>query len=545
MTINDVGNVGIGNTSPLSPLQVGNATTTSSTGDASGSITVFGTGATKSDGGRPGMYHRALVGLGLWADASMSFQVNGSSGSPIDAMRITNTGNVGIRTTSPSAPLHIRDPASAGGWDELRFRGTSLWGDGLSTPSETAGTLYMTMNNCMFQQPHITPFSAGNNAIARWGRGGGVSTGRWWETGTYTDNKFGINLESIRTTGLTIDTNGNTGIGTTSPLERLDVRGRVYTNGENNGFICDEGGSKRVGLMKYFGFAGAITHGNGVRLDFGMANTNDLTTSTGFTPQMTIDTSGNVGINTTTPGSKLEVNGNIRASQGAAFTGVFTEDRRRQFVLTSEYPDIVIASRVLNSVHGGTLTFAAVDPNNAGSYQKFVFNQGAWGSRSAFLDIGFRGGVANPHDAINANDTTLTINGFNRRVGIRNINPVEALEVGGSIKCTEQYQGGQRVNWVNLNLFSGWANYGAGFNIAAYRRDITGRVHLKGLIRSGSGVICNLPSGFRPSGQELFTVHTGGGHGRIDIGIDGNVVFVAGNNAYVQLDGLSFTVFNF
>jgi hypothetical protein len=98
--------LGVGTTNPLSTLQVGNGTSPT-TGDASGSITVYGTGATKSSGGLPGIYHRANVGLGLWSDYTMSFEVNGTTGTPVDAMRITNTGNVGIGTTNPSAKLDV------------------------------------------------------------------------------------------------------------------------------------------------------------------------------------------------------------------------------------------------------------------------------------------------------------------------------------------------------------------------------------------------------------------------------------------------------
>ena len=98
--------VGIGTTNPLSTLQVGDETFPS-TGDASGSITVFGTGDRKSNGGRPGIYHRAAIGLGIWSDYAMSFQVNGGYG-VLDAMRINQFGTVGIGTTSPSyGHLHV------------------------------------------------------------------------------------------------------------------------------------------------------------------------------------------------------------------------------------------------------------------------------------------------------------------------------------------------------------------------------------------------------------------------------------------------------
>ncbi len=106
MTITNTGNVGIGTASPTSKLEVGDGSTSTS-GNAPGSITVTGTGATKSTGGKPGLYHRASVGLGLWSDAMMTMEVNGTSGTPLEAMRIKSDGKVGIGTTSPQTKLHV------------------------------------------------------------------------------------------------------------------------------------------------------------------------------------------------------------------------------------------------------------------------------------------------------------------------------------------------------------------------------------------------------------------------------------------------------
>jgi hypothetical protein len=44
------------------------------------------------------------------------------------------------------------------------------------------------------------------------------------------------------------------GIGTTNPTEKLHIRdGSIYVEGEGQGIIVNEGGHKRVGLMKYYG----------------------------------------------------------------------------------------------------------------------------------------------------------------------------------------------------------------------------------------------------------------------------------------------------
>ena len=100
------GNVGIGTVTPVSTLTVGDGVNPSS-GDAVGSITVTGTGATKSAAGKPGIYHRAGVGLGLWSDAHMTMQVDGTNGI-LEAMYIKNNGYVGIGTNNPGRTLDVR-----------------------------------------------------------------------------------------------------------------------------------------------------------------------------------------------------------------------------------------------------------------------------------------------------------------------------------------------------------------------------------------------------------------------------------------------------
>jgi hypothetical protein len=51
--------------------------------------------------------------LGLWSDALMSFQVDGVSGSPVDAMRINRSGDVGIGKTNPGYKLDVNGESNA------------------------------------------------------------------------------------------------------------------------------------------------------------------------------------------------------------------------------------------------------------------------------------------------------------------------------------------------------------------------------------------------------------------------------------------------
>jgi hypothetical protein len=101
--------------------------------------------------------------------------------------------------------------------------------------------------------------------------------------------------------------------------------------------------------------------------------------------------------------------------------------------------------------------------------------------------------------------------------------------------------------WASITLTSSWANYdptGATFNLAEYRKDRHGWVHLRGLITGGSaGASFSLPAGYRPPrGRHLWAVASNSSLAYVQVGSDGTgaIAFTGGSNAWVQLDGLSF-----
>jgi hypothetical protein len=93
-----------------------------------------------------------------------------------------------------------------------------------------------------------------------------------------------------------IDSNGNVGIGTTSPSEKLDVEGNIRV-GVNNGFyITNQNvGIKRVANDLVVGGFGGIRF------------TSSSTTVPNQAERMRITSSGNVGIGTTSPITSLHV----------------------------------------------------------------------------------------------------------------------------------------------------------------------------------------------------------------------------------------------
>lgn len=97
-------------------------------------------------------------------------------------------------------------------------------------------------------------------------------------------------------------------------------------------------------------------------------------------------------------------------------------------------------------------------------------------------------------------------------------------------------------------LVNAWVDFGATFAEGGYRRDANGRVHLRGVIKSGttaSGtVLFTLPEGFRPAARETFNplnISAGAlAHSRVDVHANGEVTIVNGGNDVLSLNGISF-----
>jgi len=110
------------------------------------------------------------------------------------------------------------------------------------------------------------------------------------------------------------DTNKRLGIGTTSPARRLDVQG-AGTNIMRSRSTDTSGGT--VGIV-----SAEHASGSSLQVRAGVGFTNLISTgaadplifSTAGTERARIDSAGNVGIGTASPGQRLDVSGNINAS---------------------------------------------------------------------------------------------------------------------------------------------------------------------------------------------------------------------------------------
>ncbi|MBI4930490.1 MAG: hypothetical protein HY841_06990, partial [Bacteroidetes bacterium] len=197
-------------------------------------------------------------------------------------------------------------------------------GNGIKLNTWTNNMPLISINNPSYFTPANSPFVVLNS-------NGVINATQYLLNG----NALGEWITASNGTDIYNSNTGNVGIGTTTPTEKLHIQnGSIYIDGEGQGLIVNEGGHKRVGLMKYPGHEAGIWRASGQDFEIGRLDVSALPgTPTTFTTDIYVAGNGNVGIGTTNnPTEKLEVAGNIKA------TGIITNGKIQASAYASNSP---------------------------------------------------------------------------------------------------------------------------------------------------------------------------------------------------------------
>lgn len=173
---------------------------------------------------------------------------------------------------------------------------------------------------------------------------------------------------------------GNIGIGTANPTSPLQVAGIIVANTFDQiatdtfveTFITPQGASASYTLSNY-GLAWKDYSGNTTGASAILSGWGGVNLYTSGTRRMTIGGAGNVGIGTTTPGAKLEVDGNVKLTSGSGASITYADGTVQSTAYTGvscggDYAESVDVAGVRTSYEPGDVL--VIDPNTEGHFLK-------------------------------------------------------------------------------------------------------------------------------------------------------------------------------
>lgn len=478
MTITSAGDVGIGTTSPLGILQLNVDSDHSIMRITAGNSSIAGI-----DFGKTSDIDDARIRYYNSSRHMEFFVANG------ERMRIDQSGNVGIGTTSPSEKLDVAGSVRIGNMKLQNANGGRI-GFNRNTANgaiysssysafqingASSGIDYLSFeayNSSGTFQSQMVYTSSGNlgigtaspSALLDIAQGSAspvaleintentfcdVLMNSYYSTSA-TRLRVGTNDFQIHTNGgqnLTVTSGGNVGIGATSPGTKLDVAG----SGKFQPGIADGDALVTIAQTNSNAYVHAglkINAGNTNPFyiyQSGSSNTlrfnyNSLSDAGG---QMVITSDGNVGIGTASPGEKLVVAGNIKANDvnGIFYTNGYTFENADTYVNT-----VTVSGPCLYEY------MIAVNPNSAGSGSYRDHYYGKFG-----IGVGWNGSNVTQYIFQNAEETAprslYTSGGGNISITIRMIYSGGVYtELPSGTTCTVRFQGFSTSNFGTIIL---------------------------------------------------------------------------------------------
>ena len=309
-----------------------------------------------------GLYLESSSGAGKWSDGVIAGDI------------YYNAGNVGIGTTSPAQPL------------EINIEDNSAYANGAN-----ANALRLRNHTVAAANSYIgLELYAGNQTVA-----GVVPISRIYcvkEDNTTTASALTFatrKADSVIHERMRIDSVGNVGIGTSSPVFKLDVADHITLS------MGSDGSGNRPDLTSKTSRVGGVHYNNQTnpvnmmmhycnstennlyvgwgtsamvcptKIVFGTAPNTNTDSSTISTKRMVIDGNGNVGIGTTNPSAVFECKKN---ATGPVHLGRFTNANGQAIVQIKAKNDNLSILEFADSEDGNV---GAINYSHAANYMRF------------------------------------------------------------------------------------------------------------------------------------------------------------------------------